>query len=54
MSNYWTKGMENTVEEHQEFETKERDNPTELLKAINALIHNPVRVDILMPWLLIA
>ena len=43
LSNYCTKGMENRIEEHPEFETKIRDDPIELLKAIEMLVHNPMR-----------
>ena len=42
-SAYCNKTMQNRVEEHPEFESKIRDNPIELLKAVKVLMHDPIR-----------
>ena len=39
------KTMQNIIEEHLDFETKVRDDPIELLKAIKTLMYNPSRAN---------
>ena len=43
MEKYCAKGMQNRIEEHPDFESKIKNNPIELLKAIQTLINNPIR-----------
>ena len=42
-STYCNRTLQNRIEEHPNFETTIRDNPIELLKVIQILMHNPVR-----------
>ena len=41
--NYCNKAMRNRIEQHPDFDTKIKNNPIELLKAIKQLMHDPVR-----------
>ncbi len=40
--NYCNRTMQVHVEEHKDFESKIRDDPIELLKAIQILMHAPI------------
>ena len=40
---YCSKAIQGRVEKHPQYETKIRDDPIELLRAVSMLIHNPVR-----------
>ena len=42
-ASYCSKVIQNRIEEHHDYETKIRDDPIELLKAIESLMHDTVR-----------